>query len=166
MRGIVTLAAALALPDGSGGSPVFPYRDLIVLAAFGVVLGTLVLQGLTLRPLVRALRLDEEESTEDEARVGREEMLKAALVALGDQNTEIAIGLRREYSRLLGRIYGSVEVSAEVRQAEAALRVLARAAARQRLNQLRLAGVIGDSTFQKLEAELDLAELGEEARGG
>src|SRR5213078_2239191 len=51
MRGIVTLAAALALPEG------FPYRDLIVLTAFSVVLGTLVIQGLTLKPLMRAFDL-------------------------------------------------------------------------------------------------------------
>src|ERR1700747_3016864 len=43
MRGIVTLAAALALPD------TFPYRDLLLFTAFAVVLGTLILQGLTLR---------------------------------------------------------------------------------------------------------------------
>ena len=51
MRGIVTLAAALALPEA------FPFRDLIVLTAFSVVLGTLALQGLTLGPLLRALDL-------------------------------------------------------------------------------------------------------------
>jgi len=45
MRGIVSLAAAMAL------SPAFPYRDLIVLTAFSVILGTLALQGLTLKPL-------------------------------------------------------------------------------------------------------------------
>ena len=50
MRGIVTLAAALALPAA------FPFRDLIVLTAFSVVLGTLVLQGLTLRPLLARAR--------------------------------------------------------------------------------------------------------------
>ena len=55
MRGIVTLAAALALPAG------FPYRDLIVLTAFSVVLGTLVLQGLTLKPLLRALDLQDDD---------------------------------------------------------------------------------------------------------
>ena len=42
MRGIVTLAAAYALPEG------FPYRDLILLTAFAVVLGSLLIQGLTL----------------------------------------------------------------------------------------------------------------------
>ena len=56
MRGIVTLAAALALPDGSGAGG-FPYRDLIILCAFCVVLSTLVIQGLTLRPLLGALGL-------------------------------------------------------------------------------------------------------------
>ena len=53
MRGIVSLAAAFALPSG------FPYRDLIVLTAFSVVLGTLVIQGLTLKPLLHALDLHE-----------------------------------------------------------------------------------------------------------
>jgi len=47
MRGIVTLATALALLGG------FPYRDFIQLAAFVAVLGTLLLQGLTLRPLIK-----------------------------------------------------------------------------------------------------------------
>src|SRR5207244_7427356 len=49
MRGILSLAAAMALPSA------FPYRDLIVLTAFSVVLGTLLIQGLTLKPLLRAL---------------------------------------------------------------------------------------------------------------
>ena len=51
----VTLAAAMALP------PAFPYRDLIVLTAFSVVLGTLAIQGLTLKPLLRALDLHDED---------------------------------------------------------------------------------------------------------
>jgi monovalent cation/hydrogen antiporter len=164
MRGIVTLASALALPDGSGVHPAFPYRDLIVLTAFGVVLGTLVLQGLTLRPLVMALGLTEDEPIADEARVGREEMFKAALEGLGDNDSELVVTLRREYSQLLGRVDGSIEVSVEVRQAEMELHGRARAAARQRLNELRFTGVIGDSTFQQLEAELDLVELESETR--
>ena len=54
MRGLVTLATAFALPAD------FPQRDLIVLTAFAVVLATLVVQGLTLAPLVRLLKLDGE----------------------------------------------------------------------------------------------------------
>src|SRR5262245_13767626 len=52
MRGIVTLVAALALPNGDDGGAAFPQRDLIVFVAFCVVLGTLVIQGFTLRPLL------------------------------------------------------------------------------------------------------------------
>jgi CPA1 family monovalent cation:H+ antiporter len=55
MRGIVSLAAAMALPSA------FPYRNLIVLTAFAVVLGTLAIQGLTLKPLLRALDLHEDD---------------------------------------------------------------------------------------------------------
>ena len=66
MRGIVSLAAAMALPSG------FPYRDLIVLTAFSVVLGTLVIQGLTLKPLLRALNLHDDDPVGREVRVARE----------------------------------------------------------------------------------------------
>jgi monovalent cation/hydrogen antiporter len=164
MRGIVTLAAALALPDGSGGAPAFPYRDVIVLTAFTVVLGTLVIQGLSLRPLVLALGLDEDEAVGDETRAGREEIFKAALESLGELDTEAAAALHREYSQVLGRVDGSDVPSPEARRAEAALRERSRGAARERLAQLRLTGVIGDSTFQQLEAELDLVELAAEVR--
>ncbi len=65
MRGILSLAAAMALPQ------TFPYRDLIVLTAFSVVLGTLVIQGLTLKPLLRVLHL------EDDDPIGREAECRA-----------------------------------------------------------------------------------------
>ncbi len=164
MRGIVTLAAALALPDGSGGLAAFPYRGLIVLTAFTVVLGTLVIQGLTLRPLVLALGLEDDDAIEDETRAGREEIFKAALESLGQTDTEVAAALRREYSELLGRVDGSGGLSREARQAEAALRGRAQSAARERLSRLRLTGAIGDAAFQQLEAELDMVDLGGEVR--
>src|SRR5215207_3195599 len=84
MRGTVTLAAALALPTGSEGGVPFPYRDLIVVTAFGVVLGTLVLQGLTLRPLLQRLRLEDDGSVEREVRLARIEGLRAAVAAIAN----------------------------------------------------------------------------------
>jgi len=164
MRGIVTLAAALALPDGSGQMAAFPYRDLIVLTAFAVVLGTLVIQGLTLRPLVLMLRLDDEEATEDEASAGRQEMLKSALESLSESDSAVASALRREFSDLLARVDGSSGLSQEAREVEARLRADARAAARERLGQLLMTGAIGEDTFQQLEAELDMIELDTEVR--
>ena len=75
MRGIVSLAAALALPSA------FPYRDLIVLTAFSVVLGTLVIQGLTLKPLLRALDLHDDDPVGRELRAARERALRAGLAS-------------------------------------------------------------------------------------
>jgi monovalent cation/hydrogen antiporter len=67
MRGVVSLAAALALPD-VGGQP-FPHRDLIQFLTFWVIFATLVGQGLTLPLLIRALGVDrfaERETPADE----------------------------------------------------------------------------------------------------
>lgn len=164
MRGIVTLAAALALPDGSGGASAFPYRDLIVLTAFSVVLGTLVIQGFTLRPLVMMLGLDDDGRVESEIRAGRREIFKAALESLGDGDTEVAAALRREYSEILERVDRSAGLLPKARQAEITLRTDARAAARETLNLLRFTGAIGDAAFQQLEAELDMVELAAEVR--
>jgi len=80
MRGIVTLAAAMALP------PAFPYRDLIVLTSFTVVLGTLAIQGLTLKPLLRALDLHDEDPVGRELAAARESALRAALASLAEDD--------------------------------------------------------------------------------
>jgi len=54
MRGIVSLAAALALPLTTAAGAPFPFRAEIILITFSVILATLVLQGLSLGPLIRA----------------------------------------------------------------------------------------------------------------
>lgn len=56
MRGVVSLAAALAIPATSNGSP-FPYRNLILFITFVVILLTLLLQGLTLPYFIRRSNL-------------------------------------------------------------------------------------------------------------
>jgi CPA1 family monovalent cation:H+ antiporter len=78
MRGLVTLITAFALP------PAFPQRDLVVLAAFAVVLATLVGQGLTLVPLIRVLGLDRMEDPDAELKHARERLVAAALDRLRD----------------------------------------------------------------------------------
>src|SRR5882762_402383 len=84
MRGIVTLAAALALPDGTPETA-FPYRDLIILCAFCVVLTTLVIQGLTLRPLLAVLGMKDDGSVDREVRLARAETARAALRVLAEE---------------------------------------------------------------------------------
>ncbi len=88
MRGIVTLAAALALPPG------FPYRDLIVLTAFFVVVGTLVIQGLTLKPLLRALDLHDDDPVGHEVLAARERALRAGLGSLKREQSPVVEAVR------------------------------------------------------------------------
>ena len=94
MRGIVTLAAALALPGG------FPYRDLILFTSFIVVLGTLVAQGLTLGPLLRVLTLPEDPSVDEELDLARREIAEAAVRVLREDGSKPAQVLIREYETL------------------------------------------------------------------
>lgn len=162
MRGIVTLAAALALPTEA-----FPFRDLVVFAAFAVVLGTLVLQGMTLRPLLLALHLEPDRLVEHEVRLARVETLRAALAALAEvQAEEMARLLRRRYEAMLRRAEAQLEGAAadapEQRQAfcvDSAIVRRATSAERSRLLALRADGTIGDAAFQRVEQELDLEEL-------
>ncbi|MFL5409700.1 MAG: Na+/H+ antiporter [Myxococcales bacterium] len=168
MRGIVTLAAALALPAGGSSGPVFPYRDLILFTAFSVVLGTLVVQGLTLRPLMNALRLEDDGEIERELRLARVEALRASVAAAPETpGDEMSTLLRRRYEVLLRRAeaeYAGVRAEASGRQgqgldvgAEAVRK--ATAAARRRIVSLRADGTIGDAAFQRVEQELDREEL-------
>jgi NhaP-type Na+/H+ or K+/H+ antiporter len=76
MRGLITLATAFALPQQ------FPGRDLIVLCAFCVVLGTLVIQGFTLLPLMRLLRFEDDGAVERELSRARVVVMQAALDSL------------------------------------------------------------------------------------
>jgi monovalent cation/hydrogen antiporter len=84
MRGVVALAAALALPRAvSDGTP-FPRRDLIVFVTFGVIVMTLVAQGLTLPALIRTLGLAAVRGPDCEQLEARQIVLKTALAHLED----------------------------------------------------------------------------------
>ncbi len=153
MRGIVTLAAALALPTN------FPFRDLILTTAFGVVLGTLVLQGLTLRPLMMRLRLEDDGTVEREVRLARVETLREALAAAATcPGAETADLVRHRYELQLRRAEKQrPDDGANVN--DAVVVRTATEAQRRRLVALRADGTIGDAAFQRLEEELDWAEL-------
>jgi Na+/H+ antiporter len=154
MRGTVTLAAALALPAG------FPRRDLVLFIAFSVVLGTLVLQGATLGPLMRWLGLEHDDAVEREIRLAREETTRAAANAMDGE------GDRSEIARLLQKIYQSRLAGAAGPDGDGAVGELLRsavAAQRRRLVELRDQGTIGDDAFHRVEEDLDWAELNAEA---
>jgi monovalent cation/hydrogen antiporter len=79
MRGVIALAAALALPLTTNDGTPFPGRDIILFLTFCVILATLVAQGLSLPPLIQALGLHDDGSTEQEETMGRIEVAQATL---------------------------------------------------------------------------------------
>ncbi|WP_024574340.1 MULTISPECIES: sodium:proton antiporter [unclassified Afipia] len=153
MRGIVTLAAAFALPVG------FPYRDLILLTAFGVVLGTLVIQGLTLRPLIDWFALDDGDPVGQEIGWARRAALHAALEAIDGNTSPAAELLRLEYRQLLDQAESNPDGLMSSELPADPVRLQAIDAARRVLFEMRDSGEIGDDAFHRLEEEFDWAEL-------
>ncbi|MDM0011694.1 sodium:proton antiporter [Variovorax sp. J22P168] len=159
MRGIVTLAAAFAIPEMlPDGSP-FPYRDLILLCAFAVVLGTLVLQGLTLKPLIRRLDLSDDDPVASEIRLGRTHAYAALLEAIKDDDTHEGKLLRKQYGAVID-LNASAPRDAPLHEVPGGpLRRRAIAVARERAFEMRRDDIIGDDAYWVLIQELDWAEL-------
>ncbi len=150
MRGLVTLATAFALPER------FPQRDLVVLTAFAVVLATLVLQGLTLKPLIRLLRLDK---VEDGARQMAEARLALArtgrAVLKGNDGPEAdSFRLRYDIAEAAG---GRIENDAWARYCAVGRKAIA--AERDELDELRKRRVLTTESFYELQEVLDWREL-------
>ncbi|MFL5434072.1 MAG: sodium:proton exchanger, partial [Myxococcales bacterium] len=159
--GIVTLAAALALPAG------FPARDLVLFTAFCVVLVTLVLQGATLAPLMRLLRLEDDGTVEAEIRRAHAETARAGLEALQAAGAdEMTALITRKYETRLRRADRS-EAGVPDRDPPY-VQALRRAseAERKKLIELRASGVIGDDAFHRVEEELDWADMHAHAQYG
>ena len=151
MRGLVTLATAFALP------PQFPGRDLIVLCAFCVVLGTLVIQGFTLRPLLQKLRFEDDGASERELSRARVAVMQAALDSLDGDTSGAATTVREQFAAARKVAQGQHEPQAATKHDKLRLRAIA--AQRETLHRLRAQGEIGDEIFRRLQEELDWAEL-------
>lgn len=151
MRGLVTLAAAFAVPSS------VPGRDLIVLAAFTVVIGTLVIQGLTLGPLVRRLGSGEDAALVDAVGTARRSLIDIGLEALDGQDDEAAQALRVRYGAA-----GHVATHAADPQAPSEFdRLHLRVVERQRdaLNAMRANGDVAEDVYRRLLEELDWSEV-------
>jgi Na+/H+ antiporter len=153
MRGIVSLAAALALP------PSFPYRGLIVLTAFSVVLGTLIVQGLTLEPLLRALALSDEDPVGRELRAARERALEAGLARFAHDETPVASAVRHEFTAHLAPVGEGPHAGEAAHPHHGELHREALQAARQAVLAMRAGDEIGDDAFHQIEEELDWLEM-------
>jgi Na+/H+ antiporter len=169
MRGAVSLAAALALPLTTDAGDAFPNRALIIFLTFGVILGTLVLQGLTLPAVVKALGLEDEglaEKEESKARLYAAEAALARLEELADEDwvrddtlerMRGLFGFRRE--RFRSRFDPDSDGAVEDRSIDfqRLMRELL-GAEREAVFELRRSRRIDDSVMRRVVRDLDLEE--------
>jgi CPA1 family monovalent cation:H+ antiporter len=168
MRGADSLAAALAIPFLLPGGAPFPGRDLILLLTFSVIFGTLVLQGLTLRPLVTWLRIEDDHLPEKEDRLARLRANEAALARIEElgsssqarpQNVE---RLRTEYADRIRQLSKDASHEHGVRHLYSKdFENLAREALeteRETVIALRNEESINDDVLRGIQHDIDLAE--------
>jgi CPA1 family monovalent cation:H+ antiporter len=169
MRGSVSLAAALAIPLSTDAGRHFPDRDLVIFLTFAVIFGTLVLQGMTLKPLIRALGIEddgEEEREEQKARIKASEAAIGRIDELADEDwtyddsidrARRLYGYRRD--RFRARFDDEDDGGYEERSGQ--YQRLARElldAQRRELLRLRNEGRISDEVRRRVERDFDLEE--------
>jgi Na+/H+ antiporter len=169
MRGVVSLAAAFALPYVlPDGSP-FPGRNYILFLTFSVILVTLVFQGLTLPIVIRRLCIRADASTDEEERTARLKANEAAIELIeklrdnGDFSANTLDRLRVEYDERVEQLQlcaespddcrGEIATPQYQRLQHEALRV-----ERQTIIRLRNERVINDDALRRIQRDLDLAE--------
>lgn len=169
MRGVVSLAAALALPfQRADGSP-FPGRDLILFLSFVIILATLVVQGLSLPPLIRWLGVEDDDSLEHEEREARLAANKAALHRLSEieekdpAKADAAKRLRIEYEDRIRQLE-AIETDHTNRRLRLFSKEYERLSheglkqERETILQLRNKDVINDEVLRRIQQDIDLAE--------
>jgi monovalent cation/hydrogen antiporter len=169
MRGAVSLAAALAIPELTDDNAPFPGRDLIIFLTFAVILVTLVFQGLTLPYAIRVLRLEEDDSPAREEAKARLYAAKAALARLDELADEDwarpdtvermrgLYGFRRD--RFRSRLDGTEDTSLDERSVDyQRLRRELLDAERRAVVELRRAGHIDSEIMQRVQRDLDLED--------
>jgi Na+/H+ antiporter len=170
MRGAVSLAAALALPFTTDAGTPFGDRELIVFLTFAVILGTLVLQGLTLPALIRVLGLEDDglaDKEEAKARILAAEAAIARLEELVDEDwvrEDTAERLRGLYNfrreRFRSRFDAESDGAAEDRSVNyQRLRRELLEAERRAVVDLRRSGRIDDEVMRRVVRDLDLEDV-------
>jgi len=164
MRGIVSLAAALAIPAVLADGTAFPFRTEILIITLGVILVTLVLQGLTLAPLIRRLRFTHDPTPEIERQHARREALRGGRERLEDLADEAWVPqedvamLREEFQRRAELVTAAASAQDGL-EASRRLRAEVLRAERRAMVRLRDEGAISDEVLQELERELDVEAI-------
>jgi Na+/H+ antiporter len=178
MRGAVSLAAALAIPLTVDGGGAFPNRDLIIFLTFSVILATLLIQGLTLPPLIKLLGVDDyDEVLEREETVARLRATEAALArieelveeewALDDTLERVRGAYLYRQRRFTARVPDGefdggidgdgIDYETRSRRYQKVVRQLLEAQ-REVVIRMRDRGEINDEVLRRIENELDLED--------
>jgi CPA1 family monovalent cation:H+ antiporter len=172
MRGVVSLAAALAIPLTLSTGESFPHRNLILFITFVVILFTLILQGLSLKPLIRFLKIetDEKESEKVQALAMRVQLAEAVMNFL-ETNYKEEIEKNEAYKRVMERYERMIEVAKKKldmeEASEEAFSFLPRYrqmlvelvdVRRKELNSFRRTHEYNEEMIREREWELDLEE--------
>jgi Na+/H+ antiporter len=171
VRGVVSLAAALAIPLTIATGAPFPHRDLILFVTFGVIIITLVGQGLLLPSVIRWLGLarhsEEERARERAAELAaRSEALAVAqrrldeLAAAGKIPPHVLAALRARHDHRAGQLPKNGIDGHEIMAIAAETRLELIAAEREFIYRLLRDGRITDESRRRIERELDLEEEG------
>ena len=173
MRGVVSLAAALALPTTLPNGQPFPERDLLIFLTFAVILATLVGQGLTLPLVIRALGIAADGGGGHEELHARQAAAEAAvgrieeLAAQWPGHLELIDALRAQYGHRASHDQHHDEEATDEAEQELLEHRLIRGsvieAEREALLRLRETGALSDDVFRRVERDLDLEELRMEA---
>jgi Na+/H+ antiporter len=167
VRGGDSLVTALALPLTIANRHPFPHRELIISTTFGVILATLLVQGLTLRPLIKLLKLPEDHTHEAEEALARREMVAAGdarlatLCAQGKIPQAIVDRVQRAHvqrSELEMDLADPAHAHKYAELQKEAEKELLRTR-RHAVVRLRNEDVIDDEVLRHLERELDLEEM-------
>jgi CPA1 family monovalent cation:H+ antiporter len=167
VRGIDSLAAALAIPFATGSGAPFPDRQLIILLTFSVILVTLVGQGLLLPPVVRALGLahagkHERQADREQEAHARRGAIKAAIARLEGLVAEHALPeqliapLRAQYQARLSHFRRGLDTDRGPSKRADEIDLLLIAAERELINSLHREGKLKDEARRHIELELDL----------
>ncbi|MFL5560182.1 MAG: Na+/H+ antiporter [Gemmatimonadaceae bacterium] len=161
MRGIITLASALSLPRLLGSGAPFPFRTEIILIAMCVIVLTLVFQGVTLAPIIRAFGFPPDGTQLEEEAMARREALRRGAEALEDMSREPWVD-RRDVEWLRAELRDRARLAEHHGGGPLARRRLRSgmiAAERRILVRLRNEGAISDEVLRELEQELDLEAI-------
>jgi monovalent cation/hydrogen antiporter len=173
MRGIVSLAAALALPYTNRLGEPFEYRSEVIFVTLCVIVATLLLHGITLAPFIRWLGVSETDSRQGQEIAIRVKALEEGLRYLRSiEDTlqtpgemEAAGRLLGEYERRINHLQGhltadeGVRSEQDERESDRRLELAALDAERSESARLRQDGEIPDDVYQRIEYDLDLAGL-------